>query len=50
MLHLNLQVEVGKDITARVTVLDASGGKLLASFFPLMGLKLEPASDYITLK
>ena len=43
-------MEVGKDIIARVTVLDSLGGKLLANFFPLMGLKLEPAGDFVTLK
>lgn len=44
------QVEVGKDIPARVEVLDIAGERLYSSFFPLMGLSLEPASDYITLK
>jgi len=43
-------VEVGKDVKARVEVLDAAGDRLYASFFSLMGLNLQPASDIITLK
>ncbi|KAL4239762.1 hypothetical protein ACF0H5_000565 [Mactra antiquata] len=49
-LHVMDKVEVGKDISARVEVLDISGERLYSSFFPLMGLTLEPASDLITLK
>ncbi|KAH3884141.1 hypothetical protein DPMN_008113 [Dreissena polymorpha] len=44
------QVEIGRDIQARVQVLDVTGHKLFASFFPLMGLTLHAASDIITVK
>ena len=44
------QVEVQKEVTATVQVLDAHGHPLLSSFFALMGLKLEPASDILTLR
>ncbi|XP_053384665.1 nuclear pore membrane glycoprotein 210-like [Mercenaria mercenaria] len=49
-LHVMDKVEVGKDIPARVEVLDVTGEKLYSSFFPLMGLTLESASDFIILK
>jgi len=45
-----MKVEVGKDITALVQVLDVTGQRLYASFFPLMGLTLDAGSDIITLK
>ncbi|XP_076471495.1 nuclear pore membrane glycoprotein 210-like [Babylonia areolata] len=44
------KVEVGKEVTATVQVLDVHGHPLLSSFFTLMGLKLEPASDIVTLR
>ncbi|KAH9518820.1 hypothetical protein Btru_006348 [Bulinus truncatus] len=44
------KVEVLKEVQAKVQVLDLRGEPLLASFFSLMGLKLEPASDIITLR
>ncbi|XP_070200007.1 nuclear pore membrane glycoprotein 210-like [Littorina saxatilis] len=44
------KVEVQKEVRATVQVLDAQGHPLLSSFFTLMGLKLEPASDIVTLR
>ncbi|XP_060082895.1 nuclear pore membrane glycoprotein 210-like [Ylistrum balloti] len=44
------KVEVGKDFQAKVKVLDMHGKPLQASFFPLMGLRLVPASTIITVK
>ncbi|XP_055899109.1 nuclear pore membrane glycoprotein 210-like [Biomphalaria glabrata] len=44
------KVEVLKEVQAKVQVLDLRGEPLLASFFTLMGLKLEPASDIISLR
>ncbi|XP_071099780.1 nuclear pore membrane glycoprotein 210-like isoform X2 [Haliotis cracherodii] len=44
------KVEVRKELKARVQVLDVHGNALLSSFFSLMGLKLEPASDIITVR
>ncbi|KAL8601946.1 hypothetical protein ACOMHN_008438 [Nucella lapillus] len=44
------KMEVGKEVTATVQVLDAHGHPLLSSFFALMGLRLEPASDIVTLR
>ncbi|XP_052218938.1 nuclear pore membrane glycoprotein 210-like isoform X2 [Dreissena polymorpha] len=49
-LSLMDKVEIGRDIQARVQVLDVTGHKLFASFFPLMGLTLHAASDIITVK
>lgn len=43
-------MEVQKEVRATVQVLDAHGHPLLSSFFTLMGLKLEPASDIISLR
>ncbi|CAL1542005.1 unnamed protein product, partial [Lymnaea stagnalis] len=44
------KVEVLKEFKAKVQVLDLRGKPLLASFFSLMGLKLEAASDILTLR
>ncbi|KAK7447124.1 hypothetical protein BaRGS_00040214 [Batillaria attramentaria] len=44
------KVEVQKEVLATVQVLDAHGHPLLSSFFTLMGLKLEPASDILALR
>ncbi|XP_052800976.1 nuclear pore membrane glycoprotein 210-like [Mya arenaria] len=49
-LYVMDKVEVGQDVKARVEVLDVSGERLYASFFPLMGLNLLAASDIVTLK
>lgn len=44
------QVEVLKEVPAIVRVLDAHGHPLLSSFFSLMGLKMESASNIVSLK
>lgn len=44
------QVEVQREVTATVQVMDAHGHPLLSSFFALMGLRLEPASEILTLR
>ncbi|RUS72155.1 hypothetical protein EGW08_020082, partial [Elysia chlorotica] len=44
------KMEVQREVVATVQVLDLRGNPLLASFFPLMGLKLEAASDIVSLK
>ncbi|GFN96241.1 nuclear pore membrane glycoprotein 210-like [Plakobranchus ocellatus] len=44
------KMEVQKEVLATVQVLDLRGKPLLASFFSLMGLKLEAASDIISLR
>ncbi|XP_059163994.1 nuclear pore membrane glycoprotein 210-like [Physella acuta] len=44
------KVEVLKEVLAKVQVLDLKGRPLLSSFFPLMGLKLEAASNIVTLR
>ncbi|ESO84308.1 hypothetical protein LOTGIDRAFT_236288 [Lottia gigantea] len=44
------KVEVGKELKAKVQVLDIHGNPLLSSFFSLMNLKLEGGSDIITVR
>lgn len=44
------KVEVLSEVVAKVQVLDVHGKPLLASFFNLMGLKLEAASQIVTLR
>ena len=43
-------MEVQKEVMATVQVLDLRGKPLLASFFSLMGLKLEAASEIVSLR
>ncbi|KAK3608986.1 hypothetical protein CHS0354_020538 [Potamilus streckersoni] len=44
------KVEVGKDVIAKVQVLDVNGHRLYASFFPLMDLKLYAASKIVSIR
>ncbi|KAJ8299580.1 hypothetical protein KUTeg_023640 [Tegillarca granosa] len=44
------KVEVGNDLRAKVRVLDVHDEPLLASFFPLMGLKVTPESNIISVR
>ncbi|XP_070565297.1 nuclear pore membrane glycoprotein 210-like isoform X2 [Ptychodera flava] len=44
------KVQIGKDITASVTVLDTNNKPLRSSYFELMGLKPHPASSIITVR
>ncbi|CAG5123932.1 unnamed protein product, partial [Candidula unifasciata] len=44
------KIEVMKEVTASVQVLDLKGKPLLASFFSLMDLQLETASDIVTIR
>ncbi|CAH1786082.1 unnamed protein product [Owenia fusiformis] len=44
------KVEIHKEITAYVRVLDNNGESLLASNFPLMGLKPQTGSDIISIR
>lgn len=45
-----LQVEIHKEVTAIVKVLDAYGHALLPNFFTLMGLTLRAASDIVSVR
>ena len=44
------QIEVENEAIARVRVMDAHGKPLQASFFPLMNLKVIPASNIVTIR
>ncbi|XP_041366942.1 nuclear pore membrane glycoprotein 210-like [Gigantopelta aegis] len=44
------KVEVRKELLVRVQVLDIHGNMLLSSLFSLMGLKLEPSSQIVSLR
>ncbi|XP_050414022.1 nuclear pore membrane glycoprotein 210 isoform X1 [Patella vulgata] len=44
------KVEVGKELIAKVQVLDVNGNPLLSSFFSLMGLKLEAGTGILTIR
>ncbi|BFZ03901.1 hypothetical protein BsWGS_06940 [Bradybaena similaris] len=44
------KVEVMKEVTSSVQVLDLKGKPLLASFFSLMDLRLETSSDIVTIR
>lgn len=49
VIHLSLQVEIGKSVRAYVRVLDSNKKPFPASYFEFMKLKLKAASSIVSL-